>query len=156
MLSIFPTTGPRLITISSTGLSRASHAALPLALKPMYGYLLRSPHADKLGAERVVAHCAGWKWTDEEPSEKILPQGWQEREGLIEPGKLKHLVVVRPALLTDGSCKADGATKIPYRTVDGELDGGYTISRKDVAHFLVEGVLPQWDQWEGKCISIAY
>ncbi|KAI0934917.1 hypothetical protein AcV5_006607 [Taiwanofungus camphoratus] len=155
-----PITQPRFITISSIGLTRASHDALPLALKPMYGYLLRVPHLDKVGAERIVAHCAGRTWTDEEPQEEIIGRDWKDTPGLLGPGELKHVVVVRPALLTDGACKADkvdkASKKPPYRAADGELGDGYTVSRRDIAHFLVEGVLLNWDQWEGKCVSVAY
>jgi len=38
---------------------------------------------------------------------------------------------------------------------EGDI-GGYVVSRKDVAHFLVEGVLAEWKKWEGKCLSVAY
>lgn len=151
-----PSSQPRIITISSTGLTRASHDALPLLLKPLYGYFLRKPHEDKLGAERIVAHSSGRPWTDEEPQSKILGEGWQEKEGLPKPGELKHVVVIRPALLSDGPCKADESSKVPYRVADTELPGGYRVSRRDVAHFMVEGVLSQWDKWEGKCVNIAY
>lgn len=149
---------PRLLLVSSTGLSKSSHAALPLALKPLYGYLLRSPHVDKLGMERVVAYAAGWDWKDEEPESEVVGEAGVWRERLGEGGWLKEVVVVRPALLTDGVCKTDGAAAgvQPYRTEEREVKGGYTVSRRDVAHFVVEGALKEWDTWRGKCVRIAY
>jgi len=159
VLSTLPPYHPKIITLSSTGLSKKSHANLPFALKPLYGYLLAVPHKDKVGAERIVAHCAGWPWDaeDGEVGEDILGSGWEE--GLPEAESLKSIVVIRPALLVDGDCKADKVKaeegKEPYRVKEGEI-GGWTVGRKDVAHFVVEGVLGDWGKWEGKCISIAY
>ncbi|KAH9928707.1 uncharacterized protein B0H18DRAFT_246357 [Fomitopsis serialis] len=152
-----PSAQPRFVAISSIGLSRASHAELPLLLKPFYGYFLRGPHADKLAMERVIAHCAGWEWTHETPDTEALPSDWTNLPGLPAFGELQHVVAVRPALLTSGACKADKKDgKEPYRVKDCELGDGYTVSREDTAHFLVEGLLPHWDQWEGKRAHIAY
>ncbi|RDB18788.1 hypothetical protein Hypma_014592 [Hypsizygus marmoreus] len=159
---------PKLITISSTGLTRTSHASLPLPLKPLYGYFLAVPHKDKVGAERVIAHCAGWDWNtkdDGEPGDDVMGGSeWKEREGLPAPGTLKRILVVRPALLTDGECAAEkevegkkgkGKGKPPYRVSEEEL-GRWTISRKDVAHFVFDAALNRWDEFEGKRVSIAY
>lgn len=117
-----------------------------------------------------MAHCAGREWDDasEGPvSEDVLPRGWQDIEGLPAAGSLKSIVVLRPALLLDGECKGDkvapakvngkdkGEVKQPYRVVEEDITG-YTISRKDVAHFAVEGALADWNKWEGKRLGIAY
>ena len=157
VVSTLPPNHPKIITISSTGLTKKSHANLPLPLKPLYGYLLAFPHKDKVGMERVVAHCAGWPWDaeDAEVDEGILGSGWQD--GLPEAGSVKSIVVIRPALLVDGDCKCDNpkSGKEPYRVKEGDI-GGWTVSRKDVAHFIVEGALGDWGKWEGKGISIAY
>ncbi|CCM05132.1 uncharacterized protein FIBRA_07340 [Fibroporia radiculosa] len=151
-----PAAQPRLVVVTSNGLTRSTHAALPILLKPMYGYLLDGPHADKLATERVLAHCAGRAWTDEEPREGFLSADWQKQEGLPHPGELKHFAVIRPALLTDGASKAESAQRPPYRVEEGMLKQAYRVSRKDVAHFLVESLLPDWTQWEGKFVCIAY
>jgi len=157
---------PRVIAMSSTGLTRASHANLPLLLKPLYGYLLTVPHKDKLGLERVVAHCAGWSWNakdDGEPVEDLVGPDWTKLEGLPAPGSFKRVLVVRPSILTDGECVAERIQsgpeqdkgKKPYRVGEGDLRG-WTVSRKDVAHFVVDAILNRWDEFENKCISIAY
>jgi len=152
---------PKVITISSTGTTRASHATLPLPLKPLYGYFLSGPHKDKLGSERVIAHCAGWEWAERELGEEIMGLGdWTKLEGLPAAGSLQNLaVVVRPALLTDGECQAEApkkGKKAAYRA-KASLSSPYTVSRKDVAHFLVEGLLKKWDEFAGeKVVEIAY
>ncbi|KAK7455304.1 hypothetical protein VKT23_011177 [Stygiomarasmius scandens] len=48
---------PRIITISSTGLTKTSHESVPLLLKPMYSFLLAK---DRVGVERVASHVCGW------------------------------------------------------------------------------------------------
>lgn len=81
---------------------------------------------------------------------------WQNRPGLLSPGSLKSVLVVRPALLTDGECLAeDPKSTQGYRVSVNELKG-YTVSRKDVAHFVVDAVLNKWAEYENKAINIAY
>ena len=153
-----PAAQPRFVIISSIGITHAAHAELPLLLKPFYGYFLRSPHTDKLAMERIIAHSAGWGWREEEPARDVLPETWSSAPGVPAEGELKHVVTVRPALLTSGSCKANKPKvgKAPYRVKDRELGDGYTVSREDVAHFIVEGLLETWSEWEGKAAHIAY
>lgn len=152
---------PKLVVISSTGLGNTAHSALPLLLRPVYSYLLDAPHTDKLGMERLLGYVANWTWPekDGEPEEHILARGWQQREEIGTQGSLQgKIVVIRPALLTDGECKADKpkGKKEPYRAKDEEFSGSYTISRADVAHFISEEVIRNWNSWEGKCVRIAY
>lgn len=64
------------------------------------------------------------------------------------------MVIVRPALLTDGECKEKYRIK-----AEGDLavKGGYTVSRKDVAHFIAEKLVgEEWDALEGKGVNVAY
>jgi len=134
--------------------------------------MLDIPHADKLGLERVVHYCAGKEWADSEPSPELMNGGagngteWLQREGLPGQGELKNWVIVRPALLTNGECKADvepkkkekkpTRTKEPYRIVEEDEGAGYTISRRDVGHFLAERVVMHWDSWQEKIVGISY
>lgn len=156
-LETLPSPHPKIITISSIGLTHASHKLLPLPLKPLYSYLLPAPHKDKCGAEELIAHCAGWKWDARDSAgDEILGVNWTNR--VPDAGELKGITVIRPALLTDGECRADvkGKGSEAYRVKEGDLEGSWTVSRRDVAHFLVEGVMRHWQEWEGKCTSIAY
>ncbi|KAG5651873.1 hypothetical protein H0H81_007093 [Sphagnurus paluster] len=159
-LCTLPTPSPRIIFITSAGISRSARAALPLPLKPIYTYVLPAPHRDKIGAERVAAHVAGWSWDDKEdgaPVAEILDAegAWRTREGLPGPGSLKDsILIIRPAMFTDGECVAEKEPrgkegKKPYRISEGEV-GGWTVSRKDVAYFLVDAALNRWDEFKGK------
>ena len=108
----------------------------------------------------MLAHCARLPWkTKDEPSAKILPDGWQSTPGLLGAGELRHLVIIRPAMLTDGECRGDAGPKDgkpPYRAKrDGEVSGVYTVSRKDVAHFIVCDLLPNWNGWEVSAVVVA-
>ncbi|KDR80438.1 hypothetical protein GALMADRAFT_92851 [Galerina marginata CBS 339.88] len=149
---------PKIITLSTSGVSRSSRAKVPFLLKAFYGYLIQHPLRDKLGMERVIYHCAGWEWNagDGEPGEAIMGAGWKDREGLPERGTLKDAMVLRPAALTDGECVADsGKKKTPYRAGEGEVSG-WSVSRKDVAHFIFDAVANHWDEYGNKQVSIAY
>ncbi|KAI5117789.1 hypothetical protein M0805_002176 [Coniferiporia weirii] len=147
---------PRLVCVSSNGLGRSAHSTLPCTLKPMYKYLLDMPHADKLGMERALSHAGGWSWSaaDGEPDAQILPPGWTTRAG--DEGWLTRVVIVRPALLTNGTCTGDAPTGAKYRAQETDMSCAYSISRRDIAHFIVERALADWSQWEGKCVRIAY
>jgi len=149
-----PSAQPKLVLISSNGLTKKSHQDLPILLKPFYSTALAGPHADKIGMERAVAEAAGWEWTDEEPGVKILPEGWKQN---IAKPNLEHVVIIRPVLLTDGKCVADekDKKKKPYKVAEDDQPG-YIVSRRDVAHFIVEDLLKEWSTWEGKKIGIAY
>jgi len=143
---------PKVIVLSASGATRSSRAQTPLLFRPIYGYLISQPLQDKLAAERVIHHCAGWDWNaaDGEPAEDITGEGWVNRQGLPTPGTLKDLaMIVRPAMLNDGE-----ETGI-YRAGAGEV-GGWSVSRKDVAHFIVDVVTNRWQEYGGKQVSIAY
>jgi len=149
---------PKVIILSTIGVTSSSRSQAPFVLNILYGYLISHPIQDKLGSERVIYHCAGWNWDpkDGEPKEDLMGEGWQERDGLPAPGELKNAMVVRPALLNDGECVADsGKAGPPYRAAEGHLKG-WSISRKDVAHFIFDAVTNHWDEYGNKQVSIAY
>lgn len=153
---------PKFIFITSTGTTKASHDNLPFLMKPFYSWGLQVPHADKLGVERVVHHCAAKEWNASEPVAEVMERdgvAWREREGLPSPGDLKNWAILRPAFLTNGACKADEVQKKgkePYKIVTGDLGTGSTISRQDVAHFMAEGLVKNWDNWSGRILNISY
>jgi len=149
---------PKVIAVSSFGVTRASRAKQPLPLKFVYGYLIDHPLQDKRGMERVIAHCGGWAWDekDREPGEEIMGANWRERDGLPGSGALKDAVVIRAAHLTDGDCLADKAGEKPaYRAGDANLTG-WSVSRKDVAHFVFELVTKRWDEFKGRPVGVTY
>ena len=166
-LRVPPSAQPRFVAITSMGITAASHKALPFALKPLYSSsMLSAPHDDKLGAERVLAHVLGIPWTgSDKVKEAVLAEGWEDTPGLPKEGEIGQVVIIRPALLTDGECRGDrdssskkgGKKSEPYRTIkDGDFGDGYRVSRKDVAHFIVCDALPNWERWEGSGVTVAY
>src|SRR5215470_5804929 len=59
VLACYPTDispQPKLVVISSNGLTDAGHAALPFVIKPLFSIALKSPHADKLVMESMHLH----------------------------------------------------------------------------------------------------
>lgn len=144
---------PKIIILSTIGVTPSSRAKAPFFLKPLYGYLISHPLQDKLASERVIFHCAGWEWNtavDGEPAEDITGKGWVNKEGLPTPGSLKDsAMIVRAALLTDGEEKG------VYKAGAGEV-GGWKVSRRDVAHFIVDAVTNRWEEYGGRQVNIAY
>lgn len=153
-----PGTQPKIIAVSSTGVTKRSHKNLPLALKPMYSYVLGPAHVDKFGMEHVLSYCAGMPWEDADYRKDVVPADWTKMQGLPAAGSLKTVIVLRAGGLTDGPAKGDDPTKKPPYTAcdDDEKCAGYMITRKDVAHFIVENALQNWDKWQGKRVSLAY
>ncbi|KIL67117.1 hypothetical protein M378DRAFT_74281 [Amanita muscaria Koide BX008] len=155
---------PRMIVVTSAGLTPTAHRSLPFLLRLMYTYILCQPHKDKVAVERLVWHCAGKEWPTDipDPGEELLGSDWAKLEGLPEYGTFTNTLTVRPYLLTDGDCvadkskaKAQSEEKKPYRVGGDELSG-YTISRKDVAHFIVEDGLKNWDQYRNRAVTLVY
>lgn len=73
-----------------------------------------------------------------------------ELEKLVTGEKNKHIpnwIIVRPSLLTDGGLKGK------YRANEGI--SGYTVSRKDVGHFLLHQCLEE-DKWLRKKVVVTY
>ena len=78
-------------------------------------------------------------------------------------GALSNIVIVRPTILTDGECRAQNhGNGEPYRVrseagSDLPVEGSYTVSRRDVGHFIGECLLKdRWDEYKGKGVSIGY
>ena len=127
---------PRIVAISSTGLS-AHGRDYPLAVWPMYHYMLKEAHADKRAMETL----------------------------LVESGEA--FVIVRPSLLKDGPDSEAGKTKSkkPIRVgvedpKAGRLESkkvGYVITRDDVGRWMFEETLSgQGEKWTGKVVSVTY
>jgi hypothetical protein len=171
---------PKVIAITSIGVTKDS--PIPLVYKPLYGYLLRGPHADKLGLERVLAHASGRKWEDKEPREDLTTVDgtkWQDRTGLPSSGSLEVLVI-RPPIFVElkqksappsSSATPAAATSQPsseenepegkkeeglkYRVGGPDLSGTYTIAREEVGHFIAENAMKNWDQFKGKTVTVS-
>ncbi|KAG9082256.1 hypothetical protein FS749_006992 [Ceratobasidium sp. UAMH 11750] len=85
----------------------------------------------------------------DEPTSTLGSGGWLDA---------KRTLVVRPAALMRRRCRGDKAEQgsaVPYR-IQEEGTGGWTISKRDVAHFIVERALGEWTTWAGRRVRIAY
>ena len=138
----------------------------------MYGYLLRGPFADKLGFERILAHANGRDWDEKEPRDDITTVDgvkWQDRTNLPASGSLEVLIIRPPALveskqkLAPSSSTGDSPDakkgdeeKPSYRVGGSELSGTYKVSRDEIAHFIVENAMRNWDQFKGKGITVSH
>jgi hypothetical protein len=184
VLCTMPESIPRPKFIAATSIGVTKDSPLPLVYKPLYAYFLREPHADKLGLERVLAHVSGMKWDDREPRDEIVTVDgvkWQDRKGLPSSGSLETLVLRLPFFVdqkhkaatpppathagttsqhssfdNEADTKRGGSEEKPkYRVGGSELSGTYTISREEVAHFIAENVVKNWDQFKGKAITVS-
>jgi hypothetical protein len=139
---------PKLVILTSTGVTSQSHSVLPLPMKGLYWYLLRGTLQDKRGIETLLYHGLGKEYeTGQTPGPHILPDGWEK--DLPSPGWLKSGVVIRAALLTDGPMTRT------YRAAVGDFPC-YRVSRADVGHFIAEGLLNEWGKWEGNVVCVGY
>jgi len=177
VLCTMPDTTPRSKIIGITSMGVTKDSPTPLVFKPLYAYLLREPHADKLGLERVLAHAGGRKWEDREPREDLTTVDgvkWQDRESLPASGSLEVLVI-RPSMLVEQKqkgtpasatseppstenepgAKKDDDEKVKYRVGGPELKGTYTIAREEVGHFIAENAMKNWDEFKGKAITVS-
>lgn len=118
---------PLVITLSTTGISDVQRD-LPIAMIPMYHWMLKVPHEDKKVMERVILD-----------SEKDVLGGY---------------VIVRPSLLTDGASVGD-LSKIRVG-VETSPAVGYTISREDVGRWVFEYLVKKGreSQYVGEAVTI--
>ncbi|KAG6867891.1 hypothetical protein C0993_009774 [Termitomyces sp. T159_Od127] len=154
-LTTLPNLQTRIVIITSVGLTRTSHAGLPLLLKVLYPYLLGAVHRDKIGAERLISHCAGWEWNEGDIRSEILAANWEDTPRLPSRGSVQEVLVIRPGLYTNGECLADTPGGKKYRVSEDEL-GGWMISRRDVAHFIADATLRRWSEFSGRRVNIMY
>ncbi|KAF7596515.1 hypothetical protein BBP40_001387 [Aspergillus hancockii] len=106
---------PQLVVLSTTGISKKRD--LPVAMMPMYHWMLKVPHEDKRQMEALIH---------------------QEMERPLGERAISDFIIVRPSFLTDGD--GDGMAKIKEGTEE-QPAVGYVISRSDVGRWLFERVV---------------
>jgi len=122
---------PRIVAISTCGISAAGRD-YPLATSPMYGFVLKVPHADKRVMEERLA-ASGEAYT-----------------------------LVRPSLLTDGAHPDRKVRIGVADAISGEgptmKEGvGYAISREDTGRWMAENlILKPADEYVGKAVLITW
>ncbi|KAI4863936.1 NAD(P)-binding protein [Hypoxylon rubiginosum] len=113
---------PRVVVVSSTGLARAGRD-YPLAMMPMYKFMLKVPHKDKVLMEKAVV----------DGSSSSSSSGYT-------------YTIVRPSLLVD-----DAAPEREVRVgIDDDYVVGYTISRDDTGRWIYENLLVRDEEKTGR------
>lgn len=121
----------RVVVLSTTGISERGRD-IPLAMVPMYHWMLAVPHADKKRMEKALVG-SGRRW-----------------------------VAVRPSFLLDGDEKGVGKVRVGVEVPGEEgkeekMEVGYVIHREDVAGWIFEEcVRRNVGRWEGKMVSLTY
>ncbi|KAL8739122.1 MAG: hypothetical protein Q9181_000151 [Wetmoreana brouardii] len=126
---------PLLVAVSTTGLSESRD--IPLAMIPLYYWMLGVPHADKKVLEdRIV-----------EAKEKNL---------------IRDFVIVRASLLVNGQTNGRKEIKVGWEgKAPGQLGNGaavgYTITREDVGFFVFDSIIAKnGADLTGKKVSITH
>lgn len=127
---------PFLIALSTTGISHVKRD-LPIAMMPMYHWMLKVPHDDKAAMEQLIVDEA-----QRDDAERALA----------------GYVIVRPSLLTDGDAGKGSDLKKVRVGVEDAPAVGYTISREDVGQWVFEYLVKKGRECEyaGKAVTITY
>jgi len=83
----------------------------------------------------------------------VLFKNWEEG---LKKGDWLDAVLVRPSLLTDGKSLYEDKGAKAIRTGPEDLPSAWTVSRKDVAWFVANMLMKDWDSWKGKAVTISY
>jgi nucleoside-diphosphate-sugar epimerase len=133
----FPVNGPQMVLLSTTGISEKSRD-IPIAMLPLYRWMLHVPHEDKKKMEKLMHHGEG---------------------------KARNWVLIRPSFLVDGKSKGMEKIRVSTETPgaspnEGEKQSvaiGYTISREDVGLWIFEEcVNANGSKWKGKMVTLTY
>ena len=134
---------PLIANISTTGISKTRD--VPLALGPLYHWVLAVPHIDKKEMEHLLVAAS--------------------REA---DSPIRGFTIIRPTLLSDGGMRGIENVKAGWVYPDDDEEAasegeaeegphmGYLISRSDVGNWIYERIINGNGAWNGKCASLAY
>lgn len=125
---------PRIVVVSTCGISKAGRD-FPLATLPIYKFMLRVPHVDKVEMERLLV-------------------GGSQEVGGVDGDRGYTYSIVRPSLLND-----DAQPERRIRVgVDDKPPVGYAISRDDTGRWIFENLLNResGDEYENKIVTITW
>jgi hypothetical protein len=130
----FQAGGPQMVLLSTTGISDKGRD-IPIAMVPLYHWILAVPHLDKKKMEKAVVN-SGRKW-----------------------------ILVRPSFLSDCASRGLENIRVSTETpeasnekkISDDVAIGYTISREAVGLWIVEECVKRdASRWEGKLVTITY
>jgi hypothetical protein len=148
VVSTMPGPPRKLIVVSAAGMTREGYKKTPWMSRFLHDHVLSQPYRDKKAYEQMVAYVSGRPWNEPGDYTDILGSDWKQR--VPAAGTYKDIIILRPPKLTNGPLTGE------YRVEEGNLDLPKSISRQDVAHFIVEQGIKHWDSWRGKPVSLAY
>ena len=131
----FPVGGPQMVLLSTTGISEKCRD-IPLAIIPLYRWMLHVPHEDKKKMEKLMHHGEG---------------------------KARNWVLIRPSFLVDGESKGMEKIRISTETPGASLKEqekesvaiGYKISREDLGLWIFEEcVNANGSKWKGEMVTL--
>ncbi|GMK53946.1 hypothetical protein CspeluHIS016_0105320 [Cutaneotrichosporon spelunceum] len=135
---------PRVIAISSMGLGD-NHYKMPFLLRLLYPWMLSGPHADKEGMEYLYLRASNITGpTPAPPPTKILSEANRD----VPERMLPELILIRPALLVDGT--EGGVVRA------GEDVCTYRVSRFDVARWISDNCMPGEEAWVNRAPVLGY
>lgn len=132
-----PAGGPEFVLLSTTGISEKGRD-IPIAMMPMYHWMLSVPHKDKKQMEDLMINGEG---------------------------KGRKWVMIRPSFLWDGESKGLQKIRTSTETPGAPLETrraegvavGYVIHREDVGLWIVEEcVKNDGAKWHGKMVTLTY
>ena len=128
---------PLIVALSTTGISSQGRD-IPIAMVPLYHWLLAVPHKDKKAMEGLLL---------------------AEMTKAVPERAIEDFVIIRPSLLTDG--KRLGTEKVRVGEEGKEAAKpavGYTISRDDVGGWIFDEIVKGagGKKFGGKMVSITY
>ncbi|CAK9780817.1 unnamed protein product [Cutaneotrichosporon oleaginosum] len=137
---------PRVIAISSMGIG-TNHSTMPLPLRILYPWLLSGPHADKEGLEYLLLRAASAFDAPSLPAILAISGSADTSADPALENILPHLILVRPALLTDGA---------PAAVRAAEDLSAYSVSRASVGRWIAQHCMPDQDQWVNRAPVLGY
>jgi hypothetical protein len=137
--SLKSSTKPTVVAISSTGISDYGRD-IPMAMVPLYHWMLAVPHADK----------------------KAMEVSLIEGVNSTSPA-FGGFVGIRPSFLTDGVAKGVAKVKVGLEGTKGveSLAVGYVVAREDVGNWIFEEVLKgekgvKGGMYENRFVTLTY
>ncbi|KAI9715585.1 MAG: hypothetical protein M1812_005889 [Candelaria pacifica] len=142
---------PLMAVISTTGISKGKRD-IPIAMIPLYHWMLGPAHADKSAMENIMISTTTTTTTTTSTSEGD------------KNNPLRGFIAIRPSLLTDGKMEASekvraGMEDVYGKVVDSDKSPvlGYFISRKNVGGWIFEQVVERRGEgWVGRMVSLSY
>ncbi|KAI1143721.1 NAD(P)-binding protein [Hypoxylon sp. FL0543] len=131
---------PRIVVVSTCGISKAGRD-FPLATLPIYKFMLRVPHEDKVEMERLLLEGAGAEAEDGKGKGTGKGYGYS-------------YTIVRPSLLND-EAQPERAIR---SGVDDKPPVGYAISRDDTGRWIFENLLDgeSREEYANKIVTITW